>query len=717
MNLVVGDEPEQVDVQVVTPSFFPLLGAHAVAGRTFIQEEELPGGPPVVVLSHGLWQRAFGSDPGAVGRVLNLGGVDRLVVGIMPRGFGFPRPGFQAWVPYEVDPAQDTLTNFFASGLARLAPGSSLESMNTECQGLLDRLVAFYPEYGGAAFLADVDIQSESILAKEALVGDVDSTLWILLGTVGFVLLIACANVTNLALVRAERRKREMCVRKAIGAGQWEIFKQFSAESLILAGTGGILGLVVGQWALETTLRFIPEELPRVAEVGMDGRILAFAALLALGCALFSGFVPFTRMSAIGITNPLKEGGSRGASSGKQSHRLRNGLVVVQVALALVLMVGAGLMLRSFLALRATDPGFEVEGMLTARITVPAGEVEAWRETADLFRQLQGRLACQPGVEGVGFTRRLPLSGSLGFTTVELEDQARQPAEGYIVAHIGAAGPGYFETMGIGLVEGRTFRSDDGAESMRAAVISESFARRWWPNESPLGHRLRGGGMLSRDWWEVVGVATDVHQVALDQEVGDMIYLPPTVGSAASPLALRAMDVVVKTTTPPLQLLPVLRRELDALNPRIPLAYPRTVQDVFTDSTARTSFTMAMLGSSAGIALLLGLVGIYGVISYVVSLRTREIGIRLALGATTTSVRSMVVLQGFRLAVTGTVIGLTAAGILSWLMGSLLFGVGALDVRTYGGMALVLLCATGLASWLPAQRATAVDPNVALREE
>ncbi len=717
MNLLVGDEPEQVEVQVVTPSFFPLLGAQAVTGRTFLQEEELPGAPAVVVLSHGLWQRAFGSDPGALGRTFTLAGVDRVVVGIMPKGFGFPRRDAQAWIPYEVDPTQDNLTSFNATGLARLAPGRTLQELDTEFQGLLDRIVAFFPEYGGAEFLADIEIQTLNVPAKEELVGDVEPTLWVLLGTVGFVLLIACANVANLTLVRAESRKRELAVRLAMGAGRWEIFRLFMGESLILAGAGGVLGLAVGHWALSTTIRFIPGDLPRVAEVGMDGRVLAFTALMTLGCALLCGFVPFARLATARIMDPLKEGIARGSTSGRSSHQLRNGLVVGQVALALVLLVGAGLMFRSFVALREVDPGFDTEGILTARITVPSGEVESWQETAGLFRQLRERLISQPGVEAVGFTRRLPLSGSLGFTTVHFEDKEREPAGEYIVAHPTAAGPGYFQTMGISLVEGRPFQSDDAAEGVRAAIISKSFARRWWPNESPLGHRLQGGGSLSRDWWEVVGIVADVRQLGLDEEVVDMIYLPPTVGLRAEPRAERAMDVVVKTSGPPLQFLPILRRELQSLNSRIPLANPRTVEEVFRKSTSRASFTMAMLGSSAGIALLLGLVGIYGVISYFFSLRTREIGVRMALGATPHSVRRMMVLQGLRLVVMGCVIGLVAAGALSSYMGSLLFGVGTLDPRTYGGVTFALLTAASLASWLPARRATTVDPSCALREE
>jgi predicted permease len=311
----------------------------------------------------------------------------------------------------------------------------------------------------------------------------------------------------------------------------------------------------------------------------------------------------------------------------------------------------------------------------------------------------------------------VPLSGTLGFTTVDLESRPEEPGGEYIVADLAYSGPGYLETMGIPLLEGRAFQAGDGAQGSRAAMVSASFARRWWPQGSPLGHRISGGGLLSQEWWEVVGVVGDVHQASLAQDPGDMIYLPITAGSREAPYTLRAVDIVVRTTTSPLDFLPVLQRELSALNPRIPLANPRSVRDVVRRATAQTSFTMAVLGSSAGIALLLGLVGIYGVVSYLVSLRKREIGVRMALGATGSSVRRMVVLQGLRLGAMGTLVGLAAAGAMSSIMASLLFGVRALDPVTYGTVASTLLAVAALAAWLPAARAARVDPGQTLREE
>ena len=622
MNLVSGGEPEQVRIQRATPSFFTLLGIPPALGRTFLPQEELPNQEPVVILSHGLWRRVFGSDAEALDQILELDGVRRRVVGIMPAGFGYPGPSAGAWVPYVVDPAQEALTNFFGLGLARLAPGRSLEALDSELQGLLSRLTNLFPESGGAGFLADVGIRTRNRPLKEDLVGDIDTTLWILMGTVGLVLLIACANVANLLLVRAEGRRQELAVRLAMGAGHREVLRLFMGESVLLVGAAAFLGLVIANWALRISLGFVPTDLPRAAEIGIDLRIVAFTSLLSLACCIALGLIPLARVRAAGLAGSLRDGGERGATSGRRSHRLRDGLAVVQVALALVLLVGAGLMFRSFHALRDVDPGFQSAGLLTARVIVPPGEIDGWEETASFYRQLQRRLEAQPGVQAAGLTRRVPLSGTLGFTTVDLEGRPEEPGGEYIVADLAYSGPGYLETMGIPLLEGRAFQAGDGAQGSRAAMVSASFARRWWPEGSPLGQRISGGGLLSQEWWEVVGVVGDVHQASLAQDPGDMIYLPITAGSREAPHTMRAVDVVVRTTTSPLDFLPVLQRELSALNPRIPLANPRTVRDVVRRATAQTSFTMAVLGSSAGIALLLGLVGIYGVVSYLVSLRT-----------------------------------------------------------------------------------------------
>lgn len=717
VNLVAGEEPERVPVQVVTPSFFDVLRVAPILGRSFLPEEELPDAEPVVILSDGLWRRSFGSDPSIVDRTVDMNGVSRRVVGIMPPDFGHPNRVARAWIPYTVDPARARLSAFGANGIVRMAPESTVESVSAEVQALLSRLEEIFPEDGSAAFLGDVAIRGRIQPLKEAMVGNVSTTLWILLGTVGFVLLIACANVANLLLVRAESRQRELALRLAMGAGRREVLRFFMGESLLLSVVGGALGVTVGAWALSVSTRFIPTTLPRMAEVGVDLRVLGFTVLISLGCAIFFGVFPLVRFGAEDLANQLKEGGGRGATGGKQRHSLRNGLVVLQVAMALVLLVGAGLMFRSFVALRSLDPGFEVERVLTARISVPGGEIEGWQETADLFRQLRDRLQGQPGVESVGFTQRAPLSGGVSFVTTGLEDHPRGPGEMPVFSSQVRVSEGFFETMGIDLLEGRTFQPGDGADGTRAVLVSESFARLWWPDMSPLGRRVGNGGDSGQDWWEIVGVVADVHQTSLEGDPEEMVYFPPTFGQAANPGAVRTLDVVVKTAGSPLQLVSVLRRELQALNPRIPLSNPRTMEDVFADSTARTSFTMAMLGAASGIALLLGLIGIYGVISYVVSQRTQEIGVRMALGATAPSVRGMVVRQGLWLATGGVVLGLVVAGMLSSVMSSLLFGVSAMDPLTYGAVAAALVGVAVLASWLPARRAAAVDPSRALREE
>jgi predicted permease len=717
VNILVGEEPERVAIQAVTPSFFEVLGSSPVVGRGFLPEEELPGGEPVVILSDGLWQESFGGDASVVGRTLEMDGVNRRIVGVMARDFGYPDRTARAWIPYEVDPARAFLAAFRAAGIARMAPGNTAEGVYTELQGLLFRLSDLFPDSGEPAFLEEVGLRASVQPLKQSLVGDVSTTLWVLLGTVGFVLLIACANVANLLLVRAETRQRELALRLAMGAGRRDIVRFFMGESLLLATAGGVLGVAVSAWALGLSARFLPSDLPRVAEVGLDLRVLGFTALISLGCAIFFGLFPLIRYGRDDLTNHLKDGGGRGATGGRDRHRLRNGLVVVQVAMALVLLIGAGLMFRSFLALRTKDPGFEVEEVLTARVSLPTAEAEGWQEAAGFFRQLRDRLSMQPGVETVGWAQPAPLAGGVGFVTVGLEDHPRGPEEMPIFSSQMLVGEGYFETMGIQLRTGRTFRAGDGAEGTRAVVISESFSHHWWPDSSPLGRRVGNGGPEGEDWWEIVGVVGDVTHQDLQADPEEMVYFPITVGPVASPQSARSMDILVKTGGDPLMLMPVLRRELRALNPRIPLSNPRTMEEVFQEATARMSFTMAMLGVASGIALLLGLIGIYGVISYVVSQRTREIGVRMALGATAPSVRGMVVKQGLTLAGVGVGLGLLAAAGLSWVMSSLLFGVTALDPLTYGSVAVTLVTVAAFAAWFPARKAAAVDPSKALRED
>ena len=716
-NLVTEGVVERVQAQSVTPSFFTVLGEEPALGRTFSEEEGAPDGDAVVILSDGLWREAFGGDAAVIGRTLDLNGTTREIVGVMPRDFGHPNRDARLWIPLIVNPAQAPLAAFGATGIATMTPGATPESVLTELTGLISRLPELFPDAAGqTTFLAQVELGAVVLPLKEALVGEVDTTLWVLLGMVGFVLLIACANVANLLLVRAEGRQRELALRVAIGAGRAEIVRASMSESLVLAALGGALGVAVAAVAVGASMELLPSALPRAAEIGVDLRVLAFTAAIALGCAAFFGLVPLLRLRSESLIATLREGAAHGATSGRGRHALRNSLVVAQMALALVLLVGSGLMLRSFQALRQVDPGFQPEGVLAAGFNLPPGEVQSWQEVTGYFRELGDALRAQPGVEAVGFAQVSPLGGGAPFFTFKVEDHPRGEGELPILASHNRVEPGFFEAMGIDLMDGRTTQAGDGADGTRSVVVSESFARRWWPNASPLGRRVRLGGP-NEDWFQIAGVVEDVKYASLEEDAEEMVYWPSTTGPAANPQPTRAMEIFVRTSSDPLALVPVLRREAESINARIPVSNPRAFSDVFAQATSRVSFTMSLLGTASAIALALGLVGIYGVVSYVVSQRTREIGVRLALGATGPSVRGMVVRHGVLLAVIGVAIGLVASAALSSVMATLLYGVRAIDPVTYVAMAVVLVAVSVVATWIPASRAAGVDPASALRSE
>ncbi|MSR20430.1 MAG: ABC transporter permease [Gemmatimonadetes bacterium] len=684
VNLVTDGEAERVAAQAVTPSFFDVLGVEAALGRTFSEEEGAPGGEQVVILSDGLWRNRFGGDPAVVGRTLDMNGTLREIVGVMPPDFGHPSRDPQLYVPLVVDPVQTQLANFGASG----------ESVLTKVTGLSSRLRELFPDSGAPGFLEEVWLAAVVLPLKESMVGDVGTTLWILLGTVGFVLLIACANVTNLLLVRAEGREREIALRLAIGAGRSDVLRASMRESLVLALVGGVLGIGIALLAVRGAMGLLPA-----------------ALALVVGCALFFGLVSLLRFGRMGLVDQLREGAAHGATSGRGIHALRNTLVVVQMALALVLLAGSALMVRSFQALRSIDPGFDIQGVLTARLSVPAAEMPGWEESAGFYRSLGDALRAQPGVEAAGFAAAAPLTGFGNFTNVDVEDHPRGPEEVPIFASDNYVEPGFVEAMGIDLIEGRAVQPGDGAEGTRSVLVSESFARHWWPSESPIGRRL-GTGNPEEDWYHIVGVVADTRYESLEAPAEEMVYWPTTVGPAGAPQRIRNMDVVIRTSGDPLALVAVLRREVEALNARIPVSNPRTMDDVFAEATSRTSFTMALLGAASEIALLLGLVGIYGVTSYMVSQRTREIGARMALGATAPSVRRMVVRHGLVLVGVSVVTGLVAARALSTVLASLLYGVSPTDPTTYAAVAVSVV-----ATWIPAARAAGIDPARALRAD
>jgi len=717
---VVGEdgEAERVDGQQVTPSLFEVLRVPPVLGRPLMAGDAERGAEPVVVLSEGLWSGRFGRDPGVVGKTVLMDGVSRRVVGVMPAGFRFPDRDTRFWIPMTVDPVTAPLGAFSPAGIGRMADGATSETVRSELAGLIGRLQELRPDAGPViGFLREVRLAAVVRPLKEATVGDVKRTLWTLLGMVGFVLLIACANVANLLLVRAEGRQRELALRRAIGGGRWAVVRPFLAESLILAVVGGALGAGIAALAVRGTLGLASADLPRAAEVGVAPRVLAFAAAVSLVAALLFGLVPVLRFARSDLSEHLKDGGGRGGTAGRQRNRVRHALVVAQVALALVLLVGSGLMFRSLRALLSVDPGFQPAGVLTARLSVPPGEMEATAAVASYFRDLEDRLRQQAGVRSVGAASSVPLTAGPPFFVHEIEDFPT-PADAVPPIAYGAwVDPGYFDAMGIPLVEGRAIEPGDASDGFQGVVVSEAFAQRWWPNVSAIGKRLRPAGGDGSSWWQVVGVVANVRNRDLSQDPEEMVYYPTMVGTYEQPGVIRSRDIVMRVDGDPAAFLPVLRREVRALNARIPVANPRTMAEVVARSASRTSFTMVVLGAASLVALLLGIIGIYGVVSYVVSQRTREIGVRMALGAAASSVRGMVLRQGLAVAGVGVVVGLAGAFAGSRLLSQLLYGVSAVDPLTYAAVATLLAAVAGLASWIPAVRAAGVDPAVALRNE
>ena len=715
MNITGDNDAERVTGAVVTPSIHDVLQTNPTMGRRLLESDGEPGADPVVVLSHAYWQSRFGGDPSVLNTTLIMNGVARQIVGIMPRGFAHPDAESRFWIPLTIDPANAPLAAFGAEGIARMADGVSIETARADIDGIIGRLEELVPDDAATVgFLREVRIASVVDTLKNVVVGNVSRVMWTLLGMVGFVLLIACANVANLLLVRAESRQRELAVRQALGASRAAIARPFLAESLALGVVGGALGIGIAALAVRTTTALAPADLPRMSEVGIDVRVLAFTAVISLLAAVSFGMFPVLRYGRGELSGALKEGGVRGATSGRERHRVRNTLVIAQVMLALVLLIGSGLMFRSFMALMAVDPGFEQEGILAVQLAVPTAEVEDPAAVADFYRQLYDRIRAQPGVRSVGATGSVPLGGQVSFVTHSIEDYPTADNELPPLAFFTNADVGYFETLGISIEEGRPLTSSDGAAQFRGVVVSRAYAQRWWPEASAIGRRIGAG---PGDLWEIVGIAENVRIRGLQEDPEELVYMPMQVGPADAAQSVRTREVVIRVDGDPIAFLPILRRELTELNARIPLSNPRTMQDVMRVAAAETSFTMAVLGSASVVALLLGLIGIYGVVSYIVTQRTRELGVRMALGAQRSSVRGLVVRQGLVLGGIGVAAGLALAFTASRLIESLLFGVSARDPVTYGAVSLALLAIAALASWIPAQRAAAVDPAIALRHD
>ena len=717
------EQPEQVEALMVTDGFFPILRVEAALGRTFTAEDDRVGAPETIMLSYGYWQRTFGGDPSVIGRTLTVNGRAQEIIGVTPRDFTFLDNNAEIFYPPQFDESEVMMGNFSYQIIARMNPGVTMERVDAELSRLVDVAVDRYPGPVTASMLDQAQFATVTQPLKEELVGNVRPVLWVLLGTVGLVLLIACANVANLFLVRAEGRVRDVAVRTALGADRRSIAAQFLSESVLLGLLGGILGVGLAVVGLRGLLALAPSNLPRVDQIGVDPSALLFTLGLSVVAGLLFGLAPLLRYGNPSLVPSLKEGG-RGGGAGKDRRRLQNGLVVAQVALALVLLVGSGLMIRSFQALRSVDPGFDApEEVLTFFAALPSSTVSDPMETVELFRQMEEQLRAIPGVTAVGATSAVPMSGMQSNDPVFIEGAPVVEGEIPPVRRFAWGLPGYFDAIGIDVIAGRDLEWTDIYDQRPVVVVSENFARENWGDPATaVGKRvaplnISGGAPL---WQEVIGVVGDVHHDGLDQDAPATLYWPVLQGDfyGEGMEIQRSLTFVVRAgpgTMP--TLLPRVQEAVWSVSSSVPLALVRTLDSLVRRSMARTSFSLVMLGIAAGMALLLGAIGIYGVISYTVSQRTREIGVRMALGASRSDVSRLVVRQGAVLAGLGLVVGVLAAVGLSRTLQSLLYEVSPLDLPTYGAVVTALATVAVFASWLPARRAASVDPAVTLRQE
>lgn len=718
---VVGTgEPERLIGARATASLFSVLGIEPQIGRTFSAEEDRPEGPDVMVLGHAFWQRRFAGSADALGAVLQIDGKPWEVIGVMPEGFAFPNNEAELWVPHPIDAEELGEVNFSYDAVGRLAPGATVEQASAELDALLRELPEAYPGAMSKQMLEQSGVKAFANLLRDDQVGDVRRLLWVLLAAVGFVLLIACANVANLLLVRTEGRHRELAVRAAMGASRGRLARQLLGESFLLAAVGGAIGIGLAWLAVRGLALLDPGNLPRLAEIRIDTPVLLFALGVTALAGLAFGVLPSLRLRDRILGAALAEGG-RGGMAGRGSQRMRSVLVVVQMALALVLLFGSALMMRTFSALRGVDPGFDRSSVLTLRLTLhgerydePEARSRFWARLVDEARNL-------PGAARAATVLNLPLTDGDTNPGYIIEDFPPLPDDPPLVARQNMVTDGYFETLGIPIVAGRSLERRDIDQRTPAVVISAAFARRIWGETNPVGKRLKRG--LPTDqrapWYEVVGVAGDVRDDDLTGGPVEMVYFP-VLGQAGDESAWTpwAMSLAIASAGgDPTSLGPAVRDLVRRLDPELPIIRMRTTSEITRRAMARTSFTMVLLGVASVIAVVLGSVGIYGVLAHSVAQRTREIGVRLALGADQARVRGMLVGQGMRLAGIGVVVGLVGALVAGRVLAALLFGVTASDPPSFAAVVLLLVLVAAAASFVPAQRAARIAPTEALRYE
>jgi len=715
-------EPEQVHALRVTDGTLPLLGIPPLLGRTFAKQDDSPGAPETVMLTYGYWRRKFGGDASAVGRNIIVDGKSRQVIGVLPQRFHFLDWEDPALItPFQLDRNKVNLGNFSYEGLARLKPGVTVEQVNADIARMLPIVMTSFPAPPGFSLklFEEAHIGPNVRPLKRDVVGDVGSVLWVLMGSVGMVLLIACANVANLVLVRVEGRRQELAVRAALGASRGRIAADLLLESVILGLLGSVVGLGLAYAALRVLAAMAPAGLPRIREIGIDGRVLLFTLLIALLASVLFASIPIFKYAGVRLSTGIRQGG-RALSQSREQHRARSVLVVVQVALALVLLICSGLMIRTFRALTNVNPGFAAPAELqTFRVSIVSALAKEDDKAVRMEEEIARRLATIPGVSSVGITSKIPMTGQGWSDPVFVENQTYGEGQLPPLRRLKFISPGYLGALGVPLVAGREITWNDTYKKIPVAMVAENVARELWHEPSAaLGKRIRVSS--KDDWREIVGVVGDVYDEGVSKSAVASIYWPLLMDHFESDdsFAFRDVAFVLRSSrTGSESFLNEVRQAVWSLNPNLPLADVHPLDFYYKRSMARTSFTLIMLGVAGCMALLLGVVGIYGVIAYSVSQRTREIGIRMALGAQQQTLTGMFVRHGLSLTVIGIACGLVVAIFVMRLMSSLLFKVSPVDPVAYGAASLGLVATAFLASYLPSRRASAVDPVEALRAE
>ncbi len=723
-TLASNDKPEEIAALRMGDGLFELLGVQPLVGRVLQPEDFQAGKDHVLVLSHKLWQRRFGGDPGIVGQQLSLSGESYTVVGVMPPQFQFPpfwSTRAEMWAPLDLRNRATSRGGNSLRVFARLKPGQSLTQAQAEVDAMNAQLAMSYPDEN-----TGLDIRVDPL--NEKVVGNVRPALLILSGAVGFVLLIACANVACLLLVRAATRQKETAVRLALGASRWRILRQLLTESLLLSLTGAAVGILLAVWGVDwlTTLLMgntssFNVRLPRLSEVKVDTTVLFFTLTVSLVSSLIFGLAPALAASKPDLNQVLKEGG-RGTAGGRR--RLRETLIITELALALVMLIGAGLLMNSFLKLQTVDPGFNPRNVLTMTTSLAGASQYAGPTREAFYRQLTDQLNAVPGIESVSAINHLPLAGDTWGRALTIEGRPLPPPGQGIEVIFRVSRPDYFHTMGIPVRAGREFTERDTPDAPRVAIINETLAARYWPGEDPVGKRVTlddpRDNSRAPQWLTVVGIVKDVKQDSWMAAPSNEIYLPFQQSGnffTSTSRQYTAMTLVIRTTVEPQSLAGAAQDIIGALDRNIPVSNVTSMDQVIADALWQQRFNLQLIGLFAGVALLLAAVGLYGVMSYLVAQRTQEVGLRMALGAERRDVIQLIVGQGMRLTLVGVALGLVAAVALTRLMTTLLFEVSATDPLTFMVIALLLTLVALIACWFPAMRATKVDPMVALRNE